>query len=59
MRRTIKVKLTKSDIYVLMEGLEEIKNRYNCDTPKAFLFGKEYLDNLIRHLGSHLDKFEV
>ena len=59
MRRTVKVKLTRSDIYVLAEGLEEIKRRYDDDPPKEFLFGKDYLDNLIRHLCSHLDKFEV
>lgn len=57
MKHTTKVKLTKSDLYVLIEGLDKVKNSYNEETPKDFLFGKEYLNGLIRHLGNHLDKF--
>lgn len=57
MKHTTKVKLTQSDLYVLIEGLDKVKSSYKKDTPKEFLFGKEYLDGLIRHLGEHLDKF--
>lgn len=56
MKHTTKVRLTQSDLYVLIEGLDKIKSSYNEGTPKEFLFGKEYLNGLIRHLGSHLDK---
>lgn len=57
MKHTTKVKLTQSDLYVLMEGLDKVKSIYNEKTPKEFLFGKEYLNGLIRRLGKHLDKF--
>lgn len=58
MRHTVKIKLTQSDIYVLQEGLEKIKSIYDDSTPPEFLFGEEYLENLIRYLGSFLDKYE-
>lgn len=57
MKHTTKIKLTRSDLYVLIQGLNKVKDGYTKDTPQELLFGKEYLDGLIRHLGKHLDDF--
>ena len=58
MKRNTKIKLTKTDILVLLKGLESVKKTCETESVAELLWSKDYVEDLIRHLGKHLNDFE-
>lgn len=58
MKRNTKVKLTKTDIYVLLKGLECVKKTCETESTTELLWCKDYVNDLIRCLGKHLNDFD-
>ncbi len=53
-----KIKLSKTDISVLIKGLEGVKTLCDEKCPEELLWSRDYVNGLIRRLGKRLDDFE-